>query len=510
MNSNDELGVRVRYSTIVNYIGQLYWLVMSILFTIIVTRKLSVEEYGLFTTIMAVFNIIVLMYNLWIFWVPRAYARGLYENVSSAFALSLLYTPIGVAIMIIIGLEYNALLGFGLSAFTLASLLIVSEALNRYLRGVALGSKPFINGKVLIVRGTMRVAMAYVFVVILLYKLVGAVAAIIIAGFIASASYYILLRYYGVHVPKPMVSRREFKRIFKNSYIPLLVVLSGLMGYLERPLLTVITVSTVAAAYLGVSYIPRNIVFKSAQALASGLSAKLLRKPNRVDIEDVLRITFILVFGMNIFLLTLSVPVLSLFREEYVNAQPLFVLFVVESIIVALANIMASIAMAVERKDVYFEGLALASTPLFRIPFIRLIRNTLSLVTAVIVMYLLIISGVKDVITITLPYPIAWLASSIPFLYYTYREARRKIEFSIPWRELFSTLIAGVVASLYLFMTGVTSFVIKSFWADSPLLIKDVLIGIAIYAVVLYLLSPWTRAFVKKSLKYYLQGRAST
>ncbi len=510
MDNNNELGVRVRYSTIVNYIGQLYWLVTSILFTIIATRRLSVEEYGLFTTIMAVFSIITLIYNLWSFWVPRTYARGLHETVSTAFALSLLYAPVGVAVMIIIGLEYNALLGFGLSAFTLASLLVVSEALNRYLRGVAMGSRPFVNGKVLIIRGTVRVAMAYVFTIILLYRLMGVITAIIIAGFVASASYYMLLRHYGVNVPKPMISKREIKRIFKNSYIPLLGVFSGLTSLLERPLLTVITVSTIAAAYLGVSYIPRNIVFKSAQALASGLSAKLFRKPNRVDIEDVLRITFILIFGMNIFLLTLSVPVLSLFREEYVSAQPLFILFVIESIIVALANIMASIAMSTERKDVYSEGLALASTPLFKIPFARLVRNTLSLVTAFTAMYLLIISGVNDVITITLPYPIAWLASSIPFFYYTYREARRKIEFSIPWRELFSALVAGGAASLYLFLSGATNYVIKSFWKDSPLLIKDIVIGMAIYAVVLYLLSPWTRSFVKKSLKYYLRRRART
>ena len=496
--------VRVRYSTIINYIGQLYWLIASIAFTIIVTRKLTVEEYGLFSTIMGLYNVIIFVYAFWCIWIVRNYARRSYRIVSTAFALNIIYAPIGSLIIIIMGYKYNQLLGYGFTAFTIASLLIVLESFNRYLRSIAMGSRPFIDGKVVFIRGTVRVIAVYIFVATLLYGLTGVIYSIVISGFAAVLSYYALLKYYGIYIPTPKIYRDGLKRIFKNSYISLVTVLSGLLAYIERPLLTTVTLNTMAAAYLGVSYIPRSVILRSSQALTSGLVAKLLRIPSRNDVEDVLRITFIINIGMAFLLIILSVPILSLFREEYVNAQILFIFFVLESLLVTVSNILGVTAKATEKKDMYDYGLSLIETPLFKIPLAMLFRNLISIILATTTMIIMIMRGINDPILMALPYSISWFITAIPLLIYMYKQARMKLEFKIPWKELISAIIAGLSASIYLHLSGAPEYSIKSFWLDTPVLLVHILVGVTMYFGILYLMSSWVRTYIKKIIKLYI------
>jgi len=63
---NEEItSIRVRYSTIVNYLSQIYRLIIAVGFTIVVTRRLTREEYGLFTTINSINLITLSIAFLW-------------------------------------------------------------------------------------------------------------------------------------------------------------------------------------------------------------------------------------------------------------------------------------------------------------------------------------------------------------------------------------------------------------------------------------------------------------
>lgn len=499
----EALKVRVRYSTIINYVSQIYRLIIAIGFTVIVTRKLSVEEYGLFTTIMGLSGILTGIYQVWGFWVARFYARGKKELASTAFALNLLYAPITSILMILLGLYYNNILGWGFPFFLIGALIPMVSSLAYYLRSIAICTRPYIVGQTSMIRETVRFLTAYIFVVALLRKLMGALISISIAVFIASLSSLIMLSRKKIEIPKPYIKKEHLIILFKNSYIPALATLYSIFTQLERPLLTAITASTIATAYIGISYIPRSVILQSTSAFTSGLSARLLRIPSKEDIEDVLRTSIIINVGFAFLLISMSIPILSLFRIEYINASILFVLFTIESLLIVISDIFSCIAISLERKDLYEYGKALIDTPLFKIPIARFLRSIISIICGSISVAILIIIGITDPVLIALPYPILWLLTSIPYIIYTYKEARRKIKFDIPWREVCTSIIAGSIASAYLFLSGSAKQVIKSFWLDTQWILLNIIVGLGIYISLAYLLSPWLRNFIRKSLQYY-------
>lgn len=500
---DDSMLVRVRYSTIINYIGQLYRLLAAVGFALIVTRRLSVAEYGLFTTIIGLTGIITSVYGIWNFWVPRFYARKRYDLVSTAFLLDITYAPIGYTIIVLLGLYYASVLNQDLLYFLVGGLIIFISLINGYNRSIVIGSRPFIEGKIIVLRETLRIIFVYTFIILLYLRVLGAILGIVLTLAFTAILYILYMRYYGLEIPRPLFRKEKIAILVKNSYISLIFSLYTFLSQIERPFLTLITASTVVAAYLGVSYIPRSIILQSGRAFTSGLAARLLRKPVREDIEDVLRICFIINIGLLFITISLNRTILSLFRKEYIDAWPLFILFTIESLIMIVSNIFSAIATALERKDLYESGRALLDTPLFKLYMARFIRGTISIATASIVAAIMLYLGVSNPILICLPYPLFWLISSIPYMIYAYKEARKKIYFAIPWRELFSSTISGLTTAIALHIIGGTDFIVASFWSDIFVLLKIIIIAFTIYSIIVLALSPWLRAFIKKSISYY-------
>ncbi len=496
--------IRVRYSTIMNYVSEMYRLVLAILFTLVIVRKLTVPEYGLWTTIMGVVSILTGVHSIWCTWSLRYYARKRYDMVSVAYAMSLAYAPISLGTLLLIGYLYSSVLGWGFTAFALASLMLISEAFNMFLRSLILGSRPYIEGKILVVRVTIRLVVAYVLVVIFHLGLLGVVLAVTVCSLAVTLLRYVVMRRNDIMIPKPRMWYDGVSKLLKNSYISLISYLSSLVMNLDRPLVTALTSSTDLTAYLGVACIPRNVIVRSSGALSSGLTSKLLRAPSSRDVEDVLRIALILNVGMISLLITLAKPILSMFKATYIDAWLLLVLMGIESMIYTLSLLLGNVASASETADLHAYGLKLIRTPIFKAPFLLFLRGVAALGLGSAGMLALLKS--QDTIVsdpyIVLPYPVAWVLTGIPLLAYMYVMARGRVAFSFPRRELFATTAGSVLMALYLVASNAVNIVIKGFWHDAPVLILHVLIGLAIYGSTVLALSPWSREFLRLSLRY--------
>ncbi|RLG81208.1 MAG: hypothetical protein DRO40_10040 [Thermoprotei archaeon] len=500
----DVMFIRVRYSTIVNYFSQMVKLVTSLMFAIIVTKRLSVEEYGLWGTIFGVTGALSMVYTLWGWWVPRFYARSRRNIVSTCFGLNLLYAPIGLLCVIALGIYYNNLIGWGLEFFILGSALVAINAFIKYFMSIATSSRPYIRGYVNFIKELVRVSLAYILVAILLLRLYGVFITIIVTSIITVISFFTLLKKDQVYIPKPGFNVEHVKRIFKNMYIPLLSALSSILNNLERPIVTALTVSTESTAYLTVSYIPRNIIIGSLYAFTGGLMAKLLRKPDKEDIEDVLRLAFIINIGLAGILISMSAPVLSVFRVEYVNAKPLFILYLLSSMMYVPLSIFMTISTSLEKRDLYEEGLALIKTTLFKTQFINFIRVLMALGIGIIGLSYAVHYGIIDPVQRVMFFPIGWNISSLFALVIMYRMSKKMIRFNIPWREAFSAIIGVIITSTVIHLLGYDKIIVHSIWRDLPSLIPAMIIAIVLYSLIVLCLSKWTREFVYTAIKTYL------
>ncbi len=501
-------GIRVRYSTIMNYVSEMYRLTLAILFTLVIVRKLTVSEYGLWTTIMGVVSILTGVHGIWCTWSLRYYARKRYYMVSVAYALSLVYAPISLIVLLLIGYFYSSILGWGFTAFALASLMLISEAFNIFLRSLILGSRPYIEGRILIVRVTIRLVVAYVLVVIFHFGLLGVVLAVTACSLTVSLLRYIIMKRNGIIIPKPRMEYEGIGKLLRNSYISLMSYLSSLVINLDRPMVTALTSSTNLTAYLGVAYIPRNVIVRSSGALSSGLISKLLRVPSPQDVEDVLRIALILNVGMISLLITLAKPVLSVFKATYVDAWLLLVLMGIESLIYTLTVLLGNVASASETADLHAYGLKLIRTPIFKVPFLLFLRGIIALgLGSVGMLTLLREQGYSASPYLVLSYPVAWVLTGIPLLAYMYVMAKSRVTFSFPTRELLATIAGSTLMALYLVASNAVNIVIREFWHDIPVLVLHASVGLVLYSAVVLALSPWSREFLKLSLKFVKSRR---
>ncbi len=494
-------GIRVKYSTIVIYVSQIYRLLVTLFFTLIATRKLPVNQYGLWATISGLLNLLIMAHWIWCSWSMRFYARKRHEMVSAAFLMSLAYIPVSIAILIAVGYAYSRVLGWGFTAFLIGALMLVSEAFNQFTRSISLGSKPYIEGKAIVVNVTVRLAAVYALVALIPGGVDGVVAATVLGSAAMVLARMALFRRYGVTLNVRRVGLTPVIRLLKNTYISSLSYVSTLLINVERPLVTAITSSTHLTAFLGVAYVPRNIIVRSSSAFTSGLTSKLLRVPSRRDIEDVLRLTLIVNIGVTALIAMLARPILSVFRETYTAAWPLFTLATIESFFYTLSAFFGSVAVSAERADLRKYGLALRKTPIFKYPLANLIRcvavlgaGTAGLIT------LLLVKGPSAGVALVMPYPLAWAVSSVPLMAYTYRLAKGKVEFRVPRRELVASLLGCGIMMAAVAGMGLERFIIRNFWSQAPLLLGEAVVALLTYVAVVLAASPWLRSFIRSSL----------
>ena len=504
-NYTDVSRIRVRYSTIVNFLSHLFKLVTSTLFVIIITRRLDVGEYGVIATLTGITSSVSIIYSFWNWFTDRMYARGRSSYVATAFSLSLIYAPIGYVLALIWGYYYTSTIGIDILVFALGSLIVVINAFNIFLRRIVLVTRPYIIGYVGTVRSIVRVLLVYTLLNIVLLRVIGVVLTLVISLSIATTLYYVMLRLNKVYVPLPSIDKEEVKRVFKNAYIPLTTSLTSLAVNIDKPVLTALTASTEPAAYLNVAYIPYSIVTQGVFAFTSSLKAKLLRVPSSVDIEDVLRLSIIINLGLISVFMFMGKTVLSMLNPEYIPVYSLFLIFTAASIIRIFASIFATIVVALERKDLYADGLALVSTPLYKVLVVALTTSLLRLLIGVAGAIYFIYIGSKDPIQIITFFPIGLLIADTMYLIYSYREAIKKIKFRIPYRELVASLLGITASGLVVYINKYNEIVIESFLRDISKLLFAVSILLAIYFLVVLLVSPWFRRFIINSIKRYIR-----
>lgn len=498
MTDYDEIrSIRVRYSSIVNYSYMIYRAITSLLFSIIVIRKLPPSEYGLFSFIIALIGFFVPLNSLWNYWSFRFYARKRYGLSFAAFTITIIYSFIGFVLI------YSLLfLGFQEYLYgVVAGLIFVGQSLYLYFQSLLYATRPYLVGYISMVGETLRVLSAYFFVAVFNLRVVGALTSLVIV-FLSNnlLAIYFLARLTGL--PRLIFSKEDLRVLFVNAYIPLLQTINQQIKLsMERLFTTLFTGSTLFSAYLGVSYISRSFV-GGRGSFTRSLSSRLLRVGISSDIEDVLRILFILAFLVGGGFIVYSRTVLSIFRREYLDAQALLILYTIGALINVFANFFSSISTSLEKSDLFLHGGMLKKTVLFKNPFNTFLAN-LSYISAGTIVFVTLYTflGIRNIVLLLIPYPIAYIVAYIPLLVVLYRRSIEKIQYRIPWREAFASIIGIVSFSLFGAVTGYVDFVVGSIYRDFIHVLFITGYSLIIYFGVVYLLSPWFRGFVRRVLE---------
>jgi len=505
LNNNSDYeeirSLRVRYSTIINYLYIIYRVLTASLFAVIVLRKLSVEDYGLFNVILALIALFQPIPQIWNMWVSRFYARKRYDIAYTGYSITLLYSVFSSLLLVVLMLIVLPLNKLTHETLFFSSLIVLSQVIYSTHVAILTNKKPYIVGYIDILGETLRVSLVYFFVVVLRMGLEGVLLGIAMAVLIKTIVSFIYMLYIKA-LSKPSLSFKNIALFLKNSYIPLInIVSSQLRNSGERLITSLVTNSMIYPAYLGVSYIPRSFIRGGAQAFSRGLGPRLLRGGSRTDIEDVMKIISIISLLFSGSFIIYAKVVLSMFRREYLDVYPLFILYSIAFILDVYILFFSMVSTSLERADLKYSGLSLRKTVLFKVPLIRFLANITYLSIASASFIILYYTGINDPISLLASYPILLIIVNIPVLYKLYTMAKKQIDFSIPWREIAASLCGLFIIYLYSLITGYINYMVKSIYSDLPMVTWIAISSLVIYVIVLYVLSPWFRELVRTSLE---------
>lgn len=509
---NPEIRIRVRLSALVNFVASIYRLIISIAFTLIVIRRLDPSAYGLYAVLLSTANAINTLSGTWIYWASRRHALGFSEALRASIIINTSYLAIAIPLFII---SISPITSPSLEPVSPAMLVILfylaPTPLSIMLSLVNLYA-PEKAGYLGLLFETVRVVLAYIFVINLGIGIAGAIMGPGIANLVLIAASFYLLTRIRVIDPRSSEEIRETKRIYREainilrlSILSIPSLIANTLANLDRLIMSFIASSTIPAAYASASSIPKSII--TPGAFTSGLYAKILREPRGEDVSDILLLYSLASIYITITIASLSTPVITFFNPAYANGHILIVLTSLEALMLGYASIFETVAIALDRSDIYSKRFSeIVRSPLGRIPLAQMIRVMVCISSASIAQLAIHQAGVRDPVLLVLPYSISYLASSIPYTYYVYRLSAKAMGFRIPWRDIaiFSTSSTSII--LISIITGIDTIVISSFWRDLVRIAPWVAISLAIYLVTSIALSKRIRDLISIGIRFVARG----
>ena len=487
--------IRLRYATLVNYLAVGYRMLVSVGFVVIVARRLSVSEFGLWGIMLSISLMLSAPVSIWCYWARRYYARGREDASGTGIWLTIMYLlPQAGAYL---GLAYfeNYVLGWGFTELLIALPVASFMAIDAYLTAFSVVIKPEIVGYKRVVYETLRLAVAYAAVVIFKLGYLGAVLSLVVAlAVVITYNTLILIKYRAVNLRFSYSLTKEW---LKSSYIPLLNIVNGSLRSAMRAIASWVTGSEVPAAYLNVALSAQTPLQASGAAAAPALYARMLREQKASDVEESIRLLFLTgAYTLAIFIV-LSKPIASLYSLQYVVASTLIAITATYSIINALISVCTAALTGSEKVDI--QGIKshskLIRSYLFKVPVVRLSATVAAYVAAISVAY----SLRSDYFLTASAFLTAFLATAVGSLAVVYRMTAKRLNFRFPARDALAATASAGLMTVYYMLLKVNDITIAHFWSDVPELIVHLIVGSAIYVTSLAVMSKWFRNLVRSA-----------
>lgn len=485
--------IRLRFTGLTAYAATLITTFTGLVFTVVITRRLTAEELGTWRYIGTLVSYFTIPVGLFGFWATRLTAAG--EKVLKTLtAMAITLSTFATAGFILLADIFSAPTGFTAAIFIAAALEIPSIYLYTSLESVAHAKKPHINYYAQLVQEFLKIPFAVVLVVVLRLGLLGAVAAAV-AGFAARA---LTMTYLLREFDWGAVSRRIAVRMLSALWLPVYQAGAGALIALDTVIVVLLS-GPEPAGYAAAVFLLGSLVSMSG-TLAAGLYPKMLQESLGRDVENSISLVFLMAVPTAAGVVILGAPLLNVLRPEYSAAATVLPVVVVHAVLFMFASMMDSVIAGGERVD-YSENVSfqeLVKSRLFLLP-------TLSYLQAFL--YLPMLFAAISIISPTDPTQVlaVWLtvnlATYIPFVIYKTKIARRSVPFKIPTAALATYTAAASVMTVATFLTKPEKLPVEVVPAITQLL-PAIVVSMATYFSVLAAINREFRALVKAVVEF--------
>lgn len=485
--------VRVTYSGLISLIVGLGTLFTGLIFTLIITRQLSQEEFGTWSLIGTLITYVTIIDPIIAYWNTREIARG-QDTGKTAIVSSSFMIPLAVFVYLGIAYFFGQQIELDYTILMLAAILIPVNFLRGLLVGIAHGFKPHIEAYGLLIFELSKIVIA----LILIYFLDLGLFGLILTVFLATLANVIILliktkeKLYGKFQIKFL---KKWLRLF---WLPSYPQISAILTTSDVAIFSLITGSVGSLAYWTAAMTISRIVHHSSD-ITKALYPKLLGGGKKEYFQDNLRIVFYFAFPLAAMSFTFMRPSLFALNPIYEVATPVLVFLIPAMFLRTLSEIFSQALRGIERVDVNEKASFkdYLKSKLFFLPTLRNIQRGGYLVCLGLIILLFLPYSQND-IDLVIIWAVIALATHIPYNIYFHllikREFRPKIDyFSMLKYVLSSVIVFGLV---FFLMNNYLEYK-NSIFEFLPQLLIYVIIGIAGYLGLTYAIDKHTRKLFK-------------
>lgn len=369
------------YSGLISFGAGTLTLISGLVFTLVISRGLSVTEYGTWGVIWGLLAYVLLLDPTVSYWATREAAQGK-KSAKTAFFTSGGLSVIAIIAYIVIAYTYAPSGDAELGALVFAVILVPSEIIKRLFAALGLAHRPHAVEYGLLIGELVKTAFAFT----LVFSYGMGIEGVLLAALFGTIANIVLLVGY---------LRNELGGKLDSSYIKKWTRLFWIPTWRQLvPLLTrsdVVVFSIVTGSVVGVAYWTAARAIATVTAHAARINAplypKLLGGGSHEELQENLRLVLYVTFALGAIVIALSAPALWALNPIYEAAAPASVILVGLVSMRMLANVFARAITGVEDVDTITTRTgAYLKSKLFTIPALLVAQRSAYLVALAVML----------------------------------------------------------------------------------------------------------------------------
>ena len=406
-------------------------------FTVVVTRQLTPEEFGVWAVIGSMLSYSVITEPIISYWTTRQVARGKPAG-KTAMASTSLFAGGSIPIYIVSVYLFANVEPMFLNPLLLGAILVPALFVQGTLSAINLGHKPHAVSIGMAIFQSVKVPSGLGLVFFLGLGLNGAILAVFLAHLIDIS----IQLYYAWPKLAVLLDFSYLRGWIRQSWIPLYGRLPGILFNLDVIIYVILIGSVIGVAYYAAAMVVAKIVARAGQ-ISQALYPKLLADGSREYISE--NFTWVMYFTVPLLVIAVlfSRHAMFLLNPEYIEVWMAAVLLAFNSLLTVLIGFFQQVLTGTDTVDIDERPRvsALLKSRLFLVGTIENTHYALYLGTLVISLY--IFRGMSDLELVTL-WSVVMLAISIPFVLYYGFLVRRHVPFRIPYVTVLKHIFGGV------------------------------------------------------------------
>ena len=487
-------GIRVTYSGLVTFGINLISIVTGLVFILIVTRNLSIEEFGTWGLINGIIIYAMIISPIITYWVSREVARGERTAktaiISSGF-LSIAGVGIYLVAAFIVGLQSDADLNILLFATILIPILFIEHSLT----AINLGHKPQASSYGFLVFEILKILAALLLILYLNFGVEGA----ILATFVAYIGKICIQTFYAKDQLRSKLQKKYLIKWLKLFWVPTYRTLPSLLALSDVVIFSIMTGSVVGVAYY-TSARTIGLLVNHVRGFSKGLYPKLLQSEKHEFLQENLIKSFYFAFPLLAFSITFAKPGLFALNPIYQIAAPIVIFIAVRTFLTTFNRMLYDAHLAME--DIDKEGRKASSkdyvkSKLVLIPTLEIIKQ--GVYVGVLAILLFFYSSQTDSIIELILYWVAIsLVMEIPITLYMTYLTKKSFKIKIDKISFFKYLLTSIAifGLIGIFMEENLEYK-NSIFEFLPSLLLYAIISILVYLGITYLIDKRTRSLIK-------------